>query len=106
MQLNEYQTRAHETAVYDPDVGIVYNLTALAAEIGEVSAVYAKWLRGDYSDAEMLRRLKLELGDVLWHLSGLALSLDLSLEDVAQANLDKLARRQQAGALRGDGDYR
>lgn len=106
MQLNEYQSLAHLSAIYDPDVGMAYNVAALASEAGELCAAYAKWLRGDFSDAEMLIRMKGELGDILWHLSEMAGLLDLSLEEVAQANLSKLSNRRANGAIRGDGDNR
>lgn len=50
--------------------------------------------------------MKKELGDNLWYLSELADKLGLSLEEIAQENLDKLASRQERGVLRGEGDER
>jgi MazG nucleotide pyrophosphohydrolase domain. len=50
--------------------------------------------------------LKLEAGDVLWQLAGLCTQLNLKLEDVAQANLDKLTSRKQRGVIDGNGDHR
>jgi NTP pyrophosphatase (non-canonical NTP hydrolase) len=47
-----------------------------------------------------------ELGDVLWYVSQLASELGLELEDIAQANLEKLLSRQQRGVLSGNGDER
>ncbi len=47
-----------------------------------------------------------ELGDVLWYLAQLATELDLDLDEVARANLDKLLSRQQRGVLSGSGDDR
>ena len=47
-----------------------------------------------------------ELGDVLWYVAVLADHLDLSLDDIAAANLAKLAGRQQRGVLGGSGDHR
>jgi NTP pyrophosphatase (non-canonical NTP hydrolase) len=47
-----------------------------------------------------------ELGDVLWYLSQLSRVMGLTLEEVAQANLDKLADRKARGAIGGSGDNR
>ena len=38
-----------------------------------------------------------ELGDVLWYVAQLASELGLDLDEIAQANLDKLLSRQQRG---------
>ena len=43
---------------------------------------------------------------MLWYLAQICTELDLSLEEVAEANLAKLFSRQARGQIRGDGDYR
>lgn len=53
---------------------------------------------------ERKEKLKLEAGDILWQLAGLCKVMGWSLEDVAQANLDKLAARKAAGTIVGEGD--
>lgn len=69
-----------------------------------------KWLRGDDGDGVMSEErrdlLKGELGDVLWYLSVLASDLDLSLQDIAESNINKLQERKNKGTLKGDGDKR
>ena len=50
--------------------------------------------------------LKGELGDVLWYLTQICTNLDLTLEEVAEANLDKLFSRLERGVIHGDGDHR
>ena len=45
-----------------------------------------------------------EIGDVLWFVSGICEVLGLSLEDVAEANLVKLAERKKNGTIIGNGD--
>ena len=47
-----------------------------------------------------------ELGDVLWYVAQLATELGLDLDDVAEANLEKLLSRQRRGVLSGSGDDR
>jgi NTP pyrophosphatase (non-canonical NTP hydrolase) len=47
-----------------------------------------------------------ELGDVLWYTAQLATELGLKLEEIAQANLDKLSSRMRRGVLSGSGDER
>lgn len=51
-------------------------------------------------------KVKKELGDVLWYLAGIASELGLSLTEVAQMNLDKLASRAERGKIGGSGDDR
>ena len=50
--------------------------------------------------------IKSELGDVLWYLSELALTYNISLEEVAKSNLEKLSSRKMRGTLSGSGDNR
>ena len=47
-----------------------------------------------------------ELGDVLWYIAALAKDLNLSLNDIAAINLEKLTSRQIRGVLGGSGDKR
>jgi NTP pyrophosphatase (non-canonical NTP hydrolase) len=47
-----------------------------------------------------------EVGDVLWYLAAAARELGISLGEIAQGNIDKLAARKAAGKLGGSGDNR
>jgi len=47
-----------------------------------------------------------ECGDLLWYLARLCTELDLSLDEVAQTNLDKLASRKERAVIHGNGDAR
>ncbi len=113
MEMNEYQTLARRTAVY-PDLGnnLVYPTLALVDEAGEVAGKVKKLIRdkGKSTPAELSAEekqdLKKEVGDVLWYVATMASELDFTLEDVAQANLDKLKSRQERGQLHGSGDNR
>jgi NTP pyrophosphatase (non-canonical NTP hydrolase) len=55
---------------------------------------------------ERREALAAELGDVLWYLAQLATEAELDLEELAEANLAKLASRRERGALHGSGDTR
>ena len=54
----------------------------------------------------ILKDVVKELGDVLWYLSTLASDLDVSLEDIAQTNVEKLTSRKERNKLQGSGDNR
>lgn len=63
----------------------------LCGEAGEVSEPIKKHLfHGKVLDVQELSK---EIGDVLWYLSCLCSTLDLSLEDVAEGNIQKLKAR-------------
>ena len=67
-----------------------------------------KALRDDAGKMSDERRsaLSKELGDVLWYVAALCSEPGLTRGDGAQANLDKLAKRQETGKLHGSGDDR
>ena len=109
MTFDEYQREAARTAQY-PLIGhgVIYPTLGLTNEAGEVAGKVKKIFRdkgGQISPADR-EALKYELGDVLWYLAQIATELDLSLQDVAEANLEKLFSRLERGAIRGEGDYR
>ena len=104
MKLNEYQHRASSTALPVPD-HLAYNIVALAGEAGELAGKLSKTLRDPGRVMDKQDTVK-ELGDVLWHLSEAARALGVTLEEVGQVNLDKLASRSIRGMLTGDGDNR
>lgn len=108
--LNEYQNRANETAIYPMTYSLIYPALKLNGEAGEVAEKIGKALRGDvkggFGNAEFRDNLALELGDVLWYVAALCNDLGISLSDVANMNLEKLAKRQAEGKLKGSGDNR
>ncbi|NDJ54830.1 MAG: nucleoside triphosphate pyrophosphohydrolase family protein [Chloroflexi bacterium] len=109
MTFDEYQEQASQTAQY-PNMGAnpIYPTLGLAGEAGEVAEKVKKVLRdreGEFDEAAVAA-IKKELGDVLWYVARLAAELGLSLEEVAQANLAKLADRKQRSAIQGSGDDR
>lgn len=101
---NDYQEKAHETAVYPPENGLAYLVTGMVAEAGEVAGKVAKHFRGD-GDLDN-QELAKEMGDLLWFIAETSFHLGVKMSDVAQANIDKLADRKARGVLKGNGDNR
>lgn len=108
MELNEYQRLALSTAIYPLDSEIIYPALGLCGEAGEVAEKIKKVLRdgGSFTDSDTVITIAKELGDVLWYLSAIAHDLDLTLNDVAKLNIEKLQRRKKAKTLNGSGDNR
>ena len=109
MDLRTYQSRARETARY-PDAGSnpIYPTLGLCGEAGEVADKVKKVLRdqnGEFSP-EVAQALMLELGDVLWYVAQLASELGFELDQIAEANLQKLASRAARNVISGSGDHR
>lgn len=47
-----------------------------------------------------------KIGDILWQTAGLAHVMGVSLEEVAEENLAKLASRKERQVIAGEGDKR
>nr|DAI83983.1 MAG TPA: NTP-PPase-like protein [Caudoviricetes sp.] len=126
LTLNEYQDKAMSTCMPESD-NLFYMLANLIGEVGEFSSKAAKHMRKgklhittterdeegrilhtqmwNVSDEE--RHLMLsEIGDILWQTAGLAKVMGVTLEEVAEENLAKLASRKQRNLIDGDGDER
>lgn len=105
----KYQAEAAKTAIYSPIGGReVYPALGLANEAGEVLGKIKKVHRdsgGVYSE-QATAAIAAELGDVLWYVSQLATELGLSLEEIAESNIEKLKSRQARNTLQGSGDQR
>tara|TARA_B100000579_G_scaffold376968_1_gene342744 strand:+ start:360 stop:689 length:330 start_codon:yes stop_codon:yes gene_type:complete len=109
MEFNHYQSESRKTALY-PNVGsnAIYPTLGLVGEAGEVADKVKKILRDKNGlfDKESKDAIKFELGDVLWYISQLSSELGYELEDVANANLQKLKSRKARGMIKGSGDNR
>jgi NTP pyrophosphatase (non-canonical NTP hydrolase) len=90
--------------VFPPEYRVAYVALGLANEAGEVAGKVKKLLRGDRNISRF--DVRDELGDVLWYLAACADTFELTLEDIAKANIDKLQDRAQRNALKGSGDNR
>ena len=97
MQVNEYQKLAMTTlnpALDKKDV-LINSVMGLCGESGEAIDIVKKWLaQGHELDKEHLAK---ELGDIAWYLAEAATALDLPLEDILRANIDKLKSRYPEG---------
>ena len=107
---SDYQTGAMSTAIY-PGKGEgnwTYPALGLAGETGEISEKLKKALRDEDGVVSDERRMaiKKELGDVLWYVAALSTELGLDMQEIAEENLAKLAKRKVEGKLKGDGDNR
>jgi NTP pyrophosphatase (non-canonical NTP hydrolase) len=109
MDLDAYQRGALRTAApRDKRNELLHLVLGLVGESGEIAEKFKKWVRDLDSEESRIDRADIakELGDVLWYVAVLADYLDLSLDDIATANLAKLASRQARGVLGGAGDNR
>lgn len=114
MTFNEYQKAAESTNLTPGDQGVVMSVSfmdkvlGLVGESGEFADKVKKILRDDNATmSEEKRHLLIkELGDILWYIALLAKHLDVSLEDIAMLNIEKLKSRKVRGQLRGSGDAR
>lgn len=130
-EFNEYQRFTESLARYNIDVSamlplqssdrnpadptqyeeipmpFIYPVLALAEESGEVCGKLAKFVRKYGDNVEELRKAVLpELGDALYQLSECARQFGFTLQQVAEANVEKLTDRNERGVLIGEGDNR
>ena len=98
LTFEEYQRQASETSLYPKRLqNLEYPTLGLAGEAGEVANIVKKIQRdfGGKLTEEIRLKLKDELGDVLWYISACADELGLTLEQIAEFNVKKLAERHK-----------
>ena len=90
MNFNQYQFNAMRTK--NPDADLILNAAlGLTGEAGEVSDVVKKhYFQGHPFDKEKIID---ECGDVLWYVALMADALEVTLEDIALHNIEKLEKR-------------
>jgi len=109
MNFREYQKISRKTAIYpNQDKNFIYPTLGLVGEAGEIAEKIKKVLRDKKGiiDEQTKTEILKELGDVLWYLSQLATELNISLDDIASSNIEKLSSRKERKVLHGNGDNR
>lgn len=104
MSLNSYQSAAADFRV--PTAPPEERIMGLFEEVGEVSGIFKRLLRGDYGPDVAATKLHAKLGNILLYVSQIAGDNDWSLEEIAKANLDKLESRRLRNQIMGSGDNR
>ena len=97
MTINESQQLAMVTL--NPELSkkdvLINGVMGLCGESGEAIDIVKKWLaQGHELDKEKLAK---EVGDIAWYLAETAYALDIPLEDIFQANIEKLKKRYPEG---------
>ena len=97
MTINEYQKLAMTTLnkELDRERVLINGAMGLCGESGEVIDLVKKWLaQGHELDKAKLAK---ELGDIAWYLAEAATALEIPLEDILAANIEKLKQRFPEG---------
>jgi NTP pyrophosphatase (non-canonical NTP hydrolase) len=98
LSFEDYQSEAQQTALYPNRLNnLEYPTLGLTGEAGEVANIVKK-IQRDYAGEiteDVREKLKDELGDVLWYISACADELGLTLAEIAQFNVKKLAARHR-----------
>ena len=97
MTANEYQVLAMRTL--NPELTkrdvLINSVMGLCGESGEAIDIVKKWMaHGHELDKAHLAK---ELGDIAWYLAEAATALDMDLEEILQANVEKLKKRYPEG---------
>jgi NTP pyrophosphatase (non-canonical NTP hydrolase) len=99
MDFNSYQKEALRTDRVpsrdnaDDAASLIVPMLGLAGETGQLLSEYKKQLRDGEAHRLFKDRVAEELGDLLWYIANVASKFDLSLSDVAVANLAKVKQR-------------
>lgn len=109
MTFEAYQDKVRNMGLYfHTGEDTIYITLGLCGEAGELANQIKKIYRDDNGVLGPYRVENIigEMGDTLWYLTALCNKLGLELSDLADLNLKKLAKRDAAGTIQGDGDKR
>lgn len=102
MELTTYQQQRKDFAFYQDSKlvdGLTYSVLALCGEAGELANKLKKSLRVNKQADPLV--LADELGDVLWYVAAVATELGMTLDEVAEMNIQKLQARRAADKVTG-----
>jgi NTP pyrophosphatase (non-canonical NTP hydrolase) len=77
----------------DNVLSLIVPMLGLAGETGQLLSEYKKHLRDGEAHRLFKERVSEELGDLLWYIANVASKFDLTLDDIAAANLTKVKAR-------------
>ena len=100
MDFNTYQKEALRTDRVphnDDAASLIVPMLGLAGETGQLLSEYKKHLRDGEAHRLFKERVSEELGDLLWYIANVASKFDLSLSEIADANLIKVRDRWASG---------
>lgn len=126
MTFNEYSEKATELAVYSGQGqanGLMYTTLGLCGEVGEFCEKIKKIIHENDGKLNQVRygEVAKELGDVMWYMATVVnelnawhyrstptggTCLDMTFDDIARMNIEKLTDRAARGVLHGEGDNR
>ena len=99
MNFEQYQVATQATAGHlnggDPRLNLGISTLGLVGESGEVSEIVKKHI--GHGHVINIDRVTEELGDVLWYIADIASQLDISLDDIAYKNIEKLKAKYPQG---------
>jgi NTP pyrophosphatase (non-canonical NTP hydrolase) len=99
MDLDRYQKEALNTdrvparGGSDDVLSLIVPMLGLAGETGQLLSEYKKHLRDGEAHRLFKERVSEELGDLLWYIANVASKFDLTLNEIATANLAKVKAR-------------
>lgn len=99
MTFDEYEALALRTASdatrESPESMIDTGVLGLNGEAGEIADDWKKFkYHGHQFDKNKMVK---ELGDILWYVACAAEGIDMSMEEIAEANIEKLEKRYPTG---------
>lgn len=97
MTIKEYQDLAMKTVnpELDKNKMLINSVMGLCGESGEAIDIVKKWYaHGHELDVEHFKK---ELGDIAWYLAEAATAIGVNLEDIFEANIEKLKKRYPEG---------
>jgi len=113
MEFNEYQKECAKTDVGTSaqdciEPGFLYYVLGAGGETGELLEKIKKLFRDKNGivDDEFRSQIIKEIGDIWWYHARLLSSFDISMDEVAKQNIEKLQSRMERNKLHGDGDDR